>query len=84
MEKVDWVSPVFVVSRLALPRGSGAPTSGFPGGSAVVEWGAFRAAGNIAWKEGLEKKLGARELRENVGAGPKRALQRVRGKSGGG
>lgn len=58
VEKVDWVSPVFVVSRLALPRGSRAPTSGFPGGSTVVEWGAPRAAGYVTWKESLEKELG--------------------------
>lgn len=73
-----------MVSRLAPPHGSRAPTSGFPGGSSVVEWGAPRAAGYVSWKEGLEKELGARELREHVGAGPKRALQKVRGKSGGG
>lgn len=60
VEKVEWVSPVSMASRLALSCGSGAPTAGCPACSAVVKWGALRAVGCVAWREGLEKGLGSR------------------------
>lgn len=55
-----------MVSRLALSCGSAAPTAGGPSCSAVVKWGALRAVGCVAQMEGLEKGLGATEVRESV------------------